>query len=120
MQHNPVLTVMLTQCWPVGVLEGNGWVSLLPLLWEFLALSRTPMPASVQTCCWTAATEEALMAQCKLSASSKVLELRQLFIPTWHEDGVGCWLSRAAPARNPVPISSIFLVLVTKELQRDW
>lgn len=43
------------------------------------------LPASVQTCCWTAATEEALLAQCRLSASSEALGLlRQLFVPTWH------------------------------------
>lgn len=36
------------------------------------------------------------------------------------EDGVGCWLSIAALATSPVPISSIFLVLVTKELQGNW
>lgn len=46
----------------MGVLEGNGWVSLPTLPWECLAQGGVPLLASVETCRWTKATVEGLLA----------------------------------------------------------
>lgn len=123
----------------MGVLGGNGWVSHQPLLWECLAQGGMPLPASVEICSWTEATEEALLAMISWVPAAEPYDLPgSNLVPTPVPGssragtmGSGIWWGwvggEAAgssevlwPWSTVLNVSSISLEPVTRGFQGDW